>query len=72
MIHEIKGFRILEGFRGKAPADIAALEKTLLNLSSLAMATKEQITELDINPLIVLPQNKGAMAVDALIVSRQS
>ena len=72
MIHEIKGFKILEGFRGKAPADIAALEKTLLNLSSLAMATKEQITELDINPLIVLPQNKGAMAVDALIVSRQS
>jgi len=68
MIHEIKGFRILEGFRGKAPADIAALEKTLLNLSSLAMAAKEQITELDINPLIVLPQNKGVMAVDALIV----
>ena len=68
MIREIKGFRILEGFRGKAPADIAALEKTLLNLSSLAMAAKEQITELDINPLIVRPQNKGVMAVDALIV----
>jgi acyl-CoA synthetase (NDP forming) len=68
MIHEIKGFRILEGFRGKAPADIAALEKTLLNLSGLVVATKERITELDINPLIVLPQNKGVMAVDALMV----
>ena len=68
MIHEIKGFRILEGFRGRAPSDIDALAKSLLNLSNLAMSTQEQITELDINPLVVLPQNKGAMAVDALIV----
>ena len=45
-----------------------SLEKALLNLSRLAMATKKRITELDINPLIVLPQGKGVMAVDTLVV----
>jgi acetyltransferase len=68
MIHELKGFKILEGFRGKAALDIRSLEKALLNLSHLAMATKKRITELDINPLIVLPQGKGVMAVDTLVV----
>ena len=68
MVREIKGFKLLEGFRGSLPADINALEKALLNVSQLAMATKDQIEEIDINPLLVLPKGQGIRAIDALII----
>lgn len=61
MISEIKGYPILEGIRGKKPADINAIAEVLVSVSE--MAEKENITELDINPLMV--GEKGAIAVDA-------
>lgn len=68
MFTEVKGFRLLTGFRGRPVADIKALEDTLLNVSNLAMSMKDELTELDINPLIVLPQGQGVRAVDVLAV----
>lgn len=61
MISEIKGYPILKGIRGKKPADIDAVARVLVSVSD--MAEKENIVELDINPLIV--NESGAVAVDA-------
>ncbi|UUX49807.1 acetate--CoA ligase family protein [Nisaea acidiphila] len=68
MIREIKGFKILEGVRGAPPADIDALAEALAKLSVFAAANEETLDSIDINPFIVLPEGKGAVAVDALIV----
>lgn len=67
MIREIKGFKILEGFRGEPPSDIESVEDSLKRLSQLVMDFPE-IEELDINPLIVLPKGKGSFVVDARII----
>ncbi len=61
MISEIKGYQILKGIRGRKPADIDAIARVLVSVSQ--MAEKENIIELDINPLIV--SESGAVAVDA-------
>lgn len=68
MFTEVKGFRLLTGFRSRPAGDIKALEDTLLNVSNLAMSLKNELMELDINPLIVLPEGKGVKAVDVLTV----
>ena len=65
MVREIKGFPVLEGFRGQEPADVEALEKLLLKVSSFVEAHPE-IEELDLNP--VFAYEDGALAVDARIV----
>ncbi len=65
MIDEIRGRRVLEGLRGQPPVDRDALVDAILKVSDLASACREEIEELDINPLVVFPQ--GARAVDALI-----
>lgn len=61
MISEIKGYPILKGIRGKKPVDIDSIADALVSVSD--MAGKENIMELDINPLIV--SESGAIAVDA-------
>jgi acetyl coenzyme A synthetase (ADP forming)-like protein len=64
MVGELRGARLLRGFRGAPPADEAALHDVLLRLSALIDACPE-IQELDINPLRVL--TSGAVAVDARV-----
>ena len=66
MIASLKGAALLAGVRGRPPADSPALTEVLLRLSDLARACPA-IAELDINPLLVLPEGKGALAADALI-----
>ena len=70
MIQEIKGYRILEGVRGKPPADQKAIKEIILKVSQLA-ADFPQIAELDINPLVVYEEGKGACAVDALLILKE-
>jgi acyl-CoA synthetase (NDP forming) len=65
MIREIKGFPVLEGFRGQEPADLEALENLLLKVSAFVEAHPE-IEELDLNP--VFAYEDGALAVDARVV----
>jgi acetyltransferase len=62
MIGEVRGKRLLEGVRGKPPVDREALIKAVLSLSRM-LVENPRITELDINPLLVLEH--GAAAVDA-------
>ena len=68
MIDETSLGRLLEGFRGAARADRAALEEAVLRLSAFSVAHAVSIESIDINPLIVLPEGKGCVAVDALII----
>ena len=65
MIHEIKSFPLLEGYRGSEPADIKALEDILLKISALVAKTPE-IKEMDINPIFA--RRGDAIAVDARII----
>jgi acyl-CoA synthetase (NDP forming) len=70
MIAEVKGARLLQGFRGRPAADLDALADTLVRVSHLAMHLEGHLAELDINPLMVLPSGQGVKAVDALFVFR--
>ena len=67
MIHQTKGARLLQGFRGRPPADLDALADTLVRLSQLAVDLGNLVAALDINPLMVLPDGEGVRAVDALV-----
>ena len=64
MIQEIKGYKILQGFRGKGPADIDKVVESLQRLSQLAVDFPG-FSEIDINPFLVFEQGKGACAIDA-------
>jgi acetate---CoA ligase (ADP-forming) len=59
--------KLLSGYRGRPPADIAALVETALACTLYAEANVDILLELDINPVIVRPAGRGAVAVDALI-----
>ena len=72
MIAEVKGARLLQGFRGRPAADLEALADTLVRVSYLAMHIEGHLAELDINPLMVLPSGQGVKAVDALVVFRST
>lgn len=71
MVRDVKAVSVLQGARGQAPSDIAAIEQCLLRLSQLA-GDFPQIAEMDINPLIVHEDNHGAHVADVRIrVGRQ-
>ena len=61
MVRELRTFPLLSGYRGAPPADVAAVEQTLLRLGAL-MDAHHEVAEIECNPLIVTPQ--GAIAVD--------
>jgi len=69
MIDEIKGAALLKGVRGKPPVDVDAIAEVILRVSDLVTDYRDQIEELDINPLIVYP--KGVKAADAMLVVRK-
>lgn len=69
MIDELKSAGVLAGARGRKPGDRAALVDAICRLSDLAEDLGESIGELEINPLIVLPEGQGVRALDALVVS---
>ncbi|MBI4203795.1 MAG: acetate--CoA ligase family protein [Betaproteobacteria bacterium] len=72
MIAEIKGYPLLAGARGKAPADIDALADAIVRLSALAVDLEAELAELDVNPLFVMDKGKGVKAADALIRPRSN
>jgi len=65
MIHEIKGSKILKGFRNTESLDITSVAQTILKVSNM-MVSVEEIKEIDLNPVLVYP--KGVKAVDARII----
>jgi acetyltransferase len=70
MVREIRAFRMLAGARGKARRDIHAIEECLQRLSLLATDCS-MIAEMDINPLIVADEGRGAFVADARILVQQ-
>ena len=58
---------MLHGFRGQLPSDIDALAQTLIGVSRMAVHLEHALVELDINPLLVLPEGEGVVAADALV-----
>jgi acetate---CoA ligase (ADP-forming) len=67
MLREIRGFKLLTGFRGRPKADIPAIEQVLVGLSDLVVRHPE-IKEMDINPLLVHEETRGVTVADCRII----
>ncbi|MEU9253601.1 acetate--CoA ligase family protein [Streptomyces sp. NPDC048270] len=70
MLTELRGHALLEGVRGAPPADVDALVEVILRIQRMALELGDELSELDINPLMVLPRGQGAVALDALAICR--
>jgi acetate---CoA ligase (ADP-forming) len=68
MLEELRVAPLLHGARGRPPADVAAAAEVLVRLGELALDLGPRLRELDVNPLLVLPEGQGALAADALVV----
>jgi len=66
MLAELRGAALLRGTRGRPPADVAALADALVRVARLA-EVRTSVRALDLNPLVVLDEGRGAVAVDWLI-----
>jgi acetate---CoA ligase (ADP-forming) len=67
MISDLRGGMLLRGAPGRPPADVPALTDTLVRLAALAEAHRPRLKALDINPLLVLSEGRGVLAVDWLV-----
>jgi len=66
MVREIRGYDLLEGYRGYPPADVDALVDALLRISRLVDVV-EEIGEMDLNPIFALEPGRGCRVADARI-----
>ena len=64
MIGELKLAKLLAGYRGAAPADMEALVRAICGLSDFYIDHRHTLSDLEVNPLIVLEEGKGVRAVD--------
>jgi acyl-CoA synthetase (NDP forming) len=72
MLRSLKAFALLDGARGRPKADVQAAAKAIAALSRFAARHVRNVSEIDINPLVVLEQGSGARALDALLVPEES
>lgn len=72
MLRELRAFPLLDGARGRAPADLDALTDAIVALSRFAAKHAEDVAEIDINPLLVRSKGQGVVALDALIVPKSA
>ena len=70
MIAETRAAKVLRGARGKRPYDVAALAAALSRLSIFAAEHGDRIETAEVNPFVVLPKGRGAVALDAVIMTR--
>lgn len=70
MLEELRGSNVLGGFRSSGPYDRGSVIQALITLSEIGCMYGEELHELDINPLMVVPEGRGVIAVDALVVPR--
>jgi len=71
MLSELKAAPLLRGFRGTAKADVAALSKLISEVSLLAARLRDQVSEMELNPVLVHGEGQGVTIVDALVVPRK-
>jgi len=67
MLKELANWRLLNGFRGHEPADVAALVRLIVQVSGFAWANRDRVVEVELNPVIVHAAGAGITIVDALI-----
>lgn len=67
MVRSVRGFPLLDGFRGRTPADVSALARVISVLSRLAAANAGSVRTIEVNPLLVLDAGEGVLALDAVI-----
>ena len=65
MIADLPELRLLQGFRGLPRGDVAALAAAIQAISNLAAS---DVTEAEINPLIIKPEGQGVVALDGLLL----
>src|SRR5712672_406448 len=70
MLAELKAAPLLNGFRGAATADIGALSQLISQVSVVAEQHAKEISEIEINPVLVHPEGQGVTIVDALVVRK--
>ncbi|WP_298235148.1 acetate--CoA ligase family protein [uncultured Azohydromonas sp.] len=68
MISEVKALKTVAGLRGKPRGDLDALARAVCALSQLAVKPELRIAEAEVNPLMVMAEGQGVLAVDALIL----
>lgn len=72
MIGSLRGAAILKGARGQPGADLDALADLLVGVADAVRACGPALAELDLNPVLVYPQGRGCVAVDALAVAKKT
>lgn len=71
MVRHLRGYPLLAGSRGQKPRDVRALGRIIGAVSDLA-CSEDELFELDVNPVMVLEEGSGAVAVDALVTKRRT
>jgi hypothetical protein len=61
---------LLDGARGRPPADLQALETLLLRISDFVMQNTDRIEEMDLNPVWIGARGEGVLPLDAVIIER--
>lgn len=67
MVRSLKCFRLLDGYRGRAPADVAGLVAAIVTLSEFAHTHAQLLGSMEVNPLAVRAKGQGVVALDAVI-----
>ncbi|HWP57717.1 MAG TPA: acetate--CoA ligase family protein [Candidatus Acidoferrales bacterium] len=70
MLRELRGYRMLEGARGRPKSDIPALVRAIAGLSNLYLNYRSFLSDLEVNPLMVREEGKGVAAVDVRVVRK--
>jgi acyl-CoA synthetase (NDP forming) len=66
-IRSLRVFKLIDGFRGRPKGDLSAAVQAVAAVARFAQTHAATLVELDVNPLMIRPEGKGAMAADALI-----
>ena len=72
MMRELRGFPLLDGVRGRPRGDLDATASALAALSRFAAAHADGLDSAELNPVVVLPEGRGVVALDALVVPKTS
>jgi acyl-CoA synthetase (NDP forming) len=68
MLQRLRGRAILDGVRGAQPADVDEVVRIVMRFAQLCLDLRDEVAEIDINPLLVFERGQGAQVVDCLIV----
>jgi acyl-CoA synthetase (NDP forming) len=71
MMRQLRTWPLLDGFRGRPPADVEALAQAVVAFSNMTVQLGERLIEAEINPVFVLAQGQGVRAADGVVVLAQ-